>query len=199
MIENVSFDEITHTYRYRGSIVPSVTQIIKGAGLSDYSRIDAGIMADAQERGRIVHYICELDDMGLLDEGTVDPSLDGYLAAWRLARSCLELKVLEVERIVYNAKVGYAGRADVVGEFDVGRFILDRKTGGMEAWHGVQLAAYAAGLNPPYDDLTLFSACLSSDGSYHIERHAFATNYQTFLAAFQVYKWKQKHNLLKGR
>ena len=86
--EVVQFDESAHVYTVARVQRPSVTQILKDAGLIDTT----WYTDEARERGRAVHLATQFLDEDDLDWDTVLPQYGGYLAAWeRFKRVLLHL------------------------------------------------------------------------------------------------------------
>lgn len=137
----LEFDARSHVYMLDGEIVPSVTQLIKLAGLID----DRWFTPEATERGSRVHTICELDDVGLLNTEKVQPAFMPYLAAWRSFRESGRFTIQSIEERVSTKALGlaYAGTLDRRGLWDTEPAIVDIKTGDDAPWHGLQLAGYA--------------------------------------------------------
>jgi hypothetical protein len=77
----VDLDPIHHRYSVRGAAVPGVTEIL--APLNDFRKIPHHVLEAAARFGTAVHKACELDDLGVLDEATLDSALAGPLHAWR--------------------------------------------------------------------------------------------------------------------
>ena len=78
----LTFDNSKHEYRFNGVVVPSVTQILKAVGLSDYSYIPTGVLQIATERGTVVHKIIEWYEQDILDASSIDPELKGYFESY---------------------------------------------------------------------------------------------------------------------
>jgi hypothetical protein len=202
----IAFDEATHTYTVDGRKVPSVTEIL--GDLSTVKRLDPSWLAAARERGQLVHKVVELHNQNDLDESSVDPSLAGYLKAWKRFCSDLLFKPLATERVVYSQRWGFAGKLDVLGVWQPNkwrRFCLPEvKTGNKDPTHGPQTAAYlkAAVEMQILDDLRpkdLPQRCgvyLDASGYYNCERFSDPQDWPTFLAALTVHRFKERHNLL---
>jgi hypothetical protein len=190
---SLTFDEATHTYRYNGEKVDSVTQIIEAAGLTDFSMVDRETLRLAQERGTRVHAACALDDMGALDDESVDPSELGYLAAWRIFRSTVVARIEAVEQAVYHPTLRYAGRLDVLLTTFAGQqWIVDRKTGDPHPATGVQLAGYLLALGPKELRRGRYAVHLREDGTYRLEAYRDAADFSAFTAALTLTNWKQR-------
>jgi len=142
----LSFDEASHTYRFKGRDVPSVTQVLEDNRLrADLSAIPAGVLERARQRGLAVHLATHFDDEGTLDERTVDPVIWPYVQAWRAFKIARHVEIVEMERRMVHSTLGYAGTLDRVLRADVGRrkalVLADIKTGD-QSGVGFQLAAY---------------------------------------------------------
>jgi hypothetical protein len=166
------FDNQTHTYSVNGDVLPSVTQVLKHAGLVSYAQIPQGVLAKASHRGRWVHAKCQAIDDGLdlpgMPEG-YQPWVDAYLRFRRETGFILELN----EFRSYHRKLLYAGTMDrtcILPLMGQSRWLIDFKTGIYLDGHRYQLAAYAALLREPrlYKRAILQ---LCGDGSYKLHPH----------------------------
>lgn len=142
-----ALDEATHRYSHGGATYPSVTGILRAVGIVNYSAIPAAALEKAALRGKYAHLAAELDDKGQLDESTLDDALRPYLAAWRSFRAELHRRdgvILQewIERPMVSIALGYAGTVDRIVRIDGEDVTLDIKTGKLQRWTGVQLAAY---------------------------------------------------------
>jgi len=178
MTPDLQFDPATHTYQWRGKVVPSVTQVLKDTGLID----DAWYTPESARRGQAVHVATELDDRGELDESTVHEKVMPYLLAWRKFRAETGFTPVLIEQWVYNQSAQYAGTVDRVGSLCGQEVILDIKTGTAQPWHAWQLAAYQY----CFDGFRKYlrrCVYLKDDGTYKIELFKpenMAADYQIF-------------------
>jgi len=139
----MTFNPDSHEYREDdGTLIPSVTQSLKAAGVID----DRWYTAEARDKGSAVHKLCEryaqgerLDKHGrpLRDLPCVNAFarwVDDY-RPWAIATECR----------VYHKINGkpYAGTFDLLAAIQGKRSLIDFKTGAPAKWHAVQLAAYA--------------------------------------------------------
>lgn len=137
------FDPDLHEYSEDdGTPIPSVTQILKAAGVID----DRWYTAEARDKGSAAHKLCEryaqgerLDKHGrpLRDLPYVNAFarwVEDYLP-WAIATECR----------VYHRIDGkaYAGTFDLLADIASKRVLIDLKTGAKAKWHSVQQAAYA--------------------------------------------------------
>ena len=134
-----SFCEKTHCYKINGQPVPSVTSVLKEAGLIDTS----WYTPDATQRGSFVHEACALYDRDELDMDELDPRLIGYVLAWSRFRKESGIVPTIIEQQYYSEQYGYAGtldRAWVDGKYWV---VCEIKSGPLPKWLPLQLAGYA--------------------------------------------------------
>jgi hypothetical protein len=132
-----TFNAETHTYVMDGTTIPSVTQVLKRAGIIDYSAVDSVALSMARARGTAVHAAIAAGGIN-----TTDPSIEGFLNAWRRFTGAVRFKVVHHERMVYSALHQYAGTFDVFGLMHNRPALIDVKTGSSPLWAGLQLAAY---------------------------------------------------------
>ena len=166
------FNPARHEYSDNGIIIPSVTQILKAAGLID----DTWYSREATERGSAVHELCERYAHGTRADGLGRPlaSLE-YVNAFARWMDDTGAYAYMTECMVDGLANGkrYAGRFDILALINGKRVLVDIKTGGMAKWHPVQLAAYSLArldtgerVNP--DRCAVLY--LNADGSYKEDR-----------------------------
>jgi len=80
----LTFDEPSHVYRWRGEVVPSVTQIL--SPLVNYAMVPPEALERARLLGQAVHRMTELHDLDDLDEDSLTPEMLPYLAGWKKFR-----------------------------------------------------------------------------------------------------------------
>ena len=157
----MTFDPLLHEYRDDETIIPSVTQVLKSAGLID----DRFFTAEAREKGSAVHKLAQRyangerrDDLGR--ELAILEYVNA-LAAWFRARKPY---AIATEQMIEGDLDGhrYAGTFDLLAEVDGKRWLIDYKTGAGLKWHPAQIAAYALAVNP--DRCMMLH--LRADGTY---------------------------------
>ena len=178
-----TFDPESHTYTLDGSVLPSVTQIIRAAGfmpnLPFYNEW-------ARDRGSIVHTTLEWYDQDALDESTVEDRIVGYLEAYKRFREAKVVYHNQIEQPMYHDIYRYAGTPDRVCHIDARPAVLDIKTGKPEPWHGIQTAAYAAMLPPGHARFGLY---LSDAGTFSLVEHKNRCDGRRWLAALELYSY----------
>lgn len=77
-----------------------------------------------------------------------------------------DFKPLEIEKLVFNKKLGIAGRVDLIGTCHGKKFLIDLKTSkGIYLSHKIQVVAYKMGLE---DDLEIGILSLNKRKKFHI-------------------------------
>lgn len=184
----IELNRATHTYSPN---LPSVTQILKSAGMIDLQ----WFTEEARERGKAVHLACEYYDQEDLDLDSVDPRIQGYLKGYIKYR-IVEGTDYEKIEIPHIDKSGlYAGTPDRIIVVRP-RALTDIKTGQPEEWHGVQLAAYLNMLDDPFS-YSRFGLYLRNDGTYSLKefpRADYVHDLNIFISALNIYNWKARTN-----
>lgn len=198
----LEFDAPSHTYRYRGAVVPHVTQIC--GFLGGYAGIPSSVLEAARERGEAVHYATELYDRGQLDEASVPPEVAGYLDAWKLFRAQTGFTPRAIEERVRDHAFGFAGTLDRTGFFanlkkmpPNKECLIDIKaTYTVLPQVRVQTALYAhaySGGAPGSHLMPRFAVQLRADGDYRLHRFTDRSDLSVGLAALTLHSWKQRH------
>ncbi len=139
----MTFNPDRHEYSEDdGTQIPSVTQVLKAAGVID----DQWYTAEARDKGSAVHKLCERYANGdrFDKRGRELASLEyvNAYAAWQ--RDTLAYALATECRVYHRINGGaYAGTFDILAQILSRRALVDLKTGAPAKWHAVQLAAYA--------------------------------------------------------
>jgi hypothetical protein len=192
----VHFDETTHVYTVAGVQRPSVTQILKDAGLIDTT----WYTDEARERGKAVHFATQFLDEDDLEWDTVLPKYRGYVEAWERFKQESHFQIgrdsednLLIEYRLFHPVSGYCGMLDRLGTIGTAEYLLDIKTGEHQEWHGYQMAAYSQCLPNPHSRKRM-TVHLRANGSYSTREHELPTfpyHWQVFAAATVI--WQAKH------
>lgn len=190
---SLTFDADTHTYRWDGEVVPSVTQLLRP--LMDFSHVRPDVLDAAAAFGTAVHKACELADLDQLDEDELDPALAPYLAGWRKFCREHECRWDAIERTVFHKDLRYAGTLDRAGQVDGAHSIVDIKSGSaLMPTTGPQLAAYARAHDPNGALFRRFAVRLFPDG-YELKQYTSALDWPTFASLVTVRQFCNTHNL----
>lgn len=196
MSAELDFEEVTHTYRFNGAVVPSVTQVIKA--LYAFEGIPAAVLKAKGELGTVVHKLCEYDWQGILDEETVDPKAAPYLAAWRQFLVDKKPTILLNERRFHHPARGYAGQIDWLMQFDDLTWLIDTKTSvSVGPQVGVQLAGYEELLriNGEHGVIHRGALQLKPTGKYSFGRYADPGDKGVFFGMLATYFWRVRHGV----
>lgn len=195
---SVTFDVEHHLYAIDGVRVPSVSAILRSAGLvGDYSQIPSDILERARARGVAVHSACEAIDRGAEPDG-VSAEVSGYVAGYRRFLRETQFDALATEEIVAHREYRYAGRFDAFGWLGGLRTMIDRKAVARidHVATSVQLAAYSCArdyMHPESPVEQIAALHLRPDGGYvlHLEDQSHALD--VWHAALQIYGYKKLH------
>jgi hypothetical protein len=124
--EGLTFDEEHHIFTVNGKVIPSVTTVLKRAGLTpDYSMLDPWYA----KRGTYIHRATELWEAQTLDEDTVDDEIRPYLEAYKRFRADYPVPVKGQEVRLWHPHYRYAGIIDMVTEDTSSYKLFLKKTG----------------------------------------------------------------------
>ena len=193
----LDFEEESHRYLLNGNQVPSVTQVIKSAGLSE---VEQFYTPEAAQRGTAVHAACQYDDEETLGDCT--ENLLGYLNGWRKFRAESGFVPTHIEIRLASERYQFAGALDRIGALNGKPSLLDIKSGAFCRWHAIQLAAYwilisethAVPSLPRIE--TFLVVCVAEDGTYKthsISATEIITSREIFLYALSIHRWKDSH------
>ena len=199
---DLEFDAASHTYRYEGRVLPSVSAIIRDLSMADLRMVPPEVLREAAEFGTRVHALTEEYDRAnaaWLGHFYDLPEREWRcLEAWASFRHDMRWQNTHIEHRVRHHALGYAGTIDRLGVFhnpDTGlseQAIIDIKTSDPHDWHGVQLAGYhlaarSEGLIPTPGWMETVPACgryavyLRDDGTYRLRRYDSPEDTRVFL------------------
>ena len=171
-----------------------VTQILRLAGLVDFSGIDPAVLEAARRRGVAVHHWIDGTLRGLLDGESPESEIAPYIVAWEKASAELRLVVEAHEVNVEHAKYGYRGRLDLLTGVTGVPWLLDIKTSReVHPSTALQTMAYSMALG---DRRKRGALHLRRDGSWALVE--FSTDREdehAFLACLHVARFKLQHGL----
>jgi hypothetical protein len=190
----LTFDEAAHRYYWNGQYVPNVSTIIERERLVNWGGASPQQMERARAVGSAVHKAVELDVRNDLDESTVHELVRPRLQAWRRFRDESGIRVESSEQRVYNARCGYAGTLDLLGELPrIGGVLLDEKTGTKQRATGYQTAAYLHALPKSEHKRKRFALHLRADGTYELVPYDDRNDFAIFCAALTL--WNARNQL----
>lgn len=175
-------DPKNHTYTWDGQKVLGVSEILERAGLADKSWVSLYGL----ERGIAIHLATAYSDAGSLDESTVDPAVQPFLAAWRAFRRDIPTPILARERGYYDPAHGYAGTIDCVLGVPAAAWLLDLKTNTPPSYAPLQIGAYWNLLRANQIEVAdCFTLALKPDGSYRLRKVDHVKGWAKFYEALQ--------------
>lgn len=185
----------TSEYVIAGRRVPSVTEILSLAGLTNWGMVPSSVLELAAQRGRETHLWLELVDRGYLSpEDEPPPQIQGYVSAYYRFRAETDFEPDPdgIEETVLNLSHFYAGTLDRRGRLNRDRVVIDFKTGVPTPAAHLQTAGYAACLEGRFKRFALH---LRPEGTYRLEPHASRNDLPDFLAAVRVAHLRLSLNL----
>lgn len=194
-LKDLEFFESTHSYFYKGSQVISVTQALEAVGISDFTNVPTEDLERARIIGDLVHEMARLYGLGILDESTVDPQLNGYLNAIKKFYAERVKEIIDIEAKIFNKTFMYAGTLDLVYRSHDDRVYLeDFKTAkiAMPAAE-LQTSAYKYSYEKLYGIKIHHRAGVHLDnfGEYHRYPYNNKQDFHTFVQAIGVANFKQ--------
>lgn len=195
------FIKENHTYKLDGIVIPSVTQVIKEAGLINLDYVNDEYIKYKADLGEKVHSTTELFDQNNLDEESLHPTLKAYLEGWKKFRTDYEFNPTHIEYEAYHSLYRYAGRIDRVGTIKLNRkkllAIIDIKTGIIHHSHAIQTAAYMELFNQSRikseQAKTRICVYLKENGGYEIKEYKDDNAKNIFLACLTIYNYKKNN------
>lgn len=186
----LTFDELSHTYKWHGAIVPSVTTII--APLIDYSMVSPATLERGRLLGSAVHRMTELHDQDDLDEGSLDDLMQKYLEGWKKFRADTGFVPDTIEHRMYHPTHRYCGTSDRTGVIKGKKAVIDiKKMLTLGKVIGIQLAAYQAMHNLEGAGVThRYALGLRPDGTYRLEPFINPNDFAVFIALLTVKNWR---------
>ncbi len=131
-LDAFTYEEDGHLYRNaRGAVRPSVTQVLRDAGIFDYSRVDPVVLERKRLLGQNVH-LCtaEFDREGWVDETWLAEEAAGYFRAWLRFRRESRCEMLAIEQPMLRSVMGIeiGGTPDRVLRLGGRTYVADIKT-----------------------------------------------------------------------
>lgn len=200
MIGGVTFKEDTHQYFDESGIeVPSVTQILKVAGLTGFGMEGTELHSDeSMTRGKAAHQAIHFLEKGTLDESTVDEIVIPYVDAYKKFKKDTGYKPFKMECLLLHQQRRFAGTLDGIGHIENQPVLLEYKTGSYQPWHKLQVAGYRAALGDDFKTTKDYVLELKSNATYTLHKVAYeVTEELLFFSLVNLYYWRKNNNCLK--
>ncbi len=186
----LSFDGPTHTYRFGGRKVPSVTTVLEP--YSGLHHVDPELLAAAAEFGTHVHDACDLYNRGKLDWSALSEPLIPYVQGWENFLNDTGAVVTASEQRVWHPRLMYAGTLDNVVHWKKSQHMIDIKTGTtVPKSVGPQTAAYSEAWKVETKQRLKMRYCchLLGEGRYNLITLNDPQDWSIFKAALLVHRW----------
>lgn len=195
------FDESTHRYTLDGSVIPSVTQVLKP--LYNFDGIPREVLTAKAALGTAIHRACELLDNDDLDEESEAGKaalvpITGYLNGYKKFKSDRRLLVVANEQRLFHPVHRYAGTIDRCYAMSGDLWDVDLKsTVSMSPIVGLQTAAYSEMFRANGRKLPARRGALQlfPDGNYKLHEFHDASDFPTFISMLTVHRFKERHSL----
>ena len=197
-----TFNAERHEYRLGHQVVPATTSVLSTGGLVAFNFVSLEVLERRSELGRAVHLACHLHNIGKL--GDCDNRVRPYLKAWILFKEkCKNFRLIssEYQTVAFVNGMPYGMQCDWNASVDREDTVGELKIGSVYPHHGIQLAAYAAGLpHPKYEQpLARFMARkrivveLGENGKPKVHRFEEKSDYEAFASSLYMASWKRRH------
>ncbi len=173
-MNELQFDEPTHTYTFGAKRLPSVTEICRFAYPDAYADIPDKDKAFYFSRGSGVHKLTEDVENGIDGQFTYDPEVEKYRAGHARFLRETGFRALPggIELRVKNLELGYAGTVDRLGTIQNRVVLIDLKTSSVkDKPTSLQLALYLLAI-PGYKfgEVERYGVAIKNDGSYQMSK-----------------------------
>lgn len=174
------FDAASHTYYDNGQAMPHITGMLEQCGFVDKRWYTEA----SRDRGTKVHELTAAYDLDAISLASVVAShslYKPYLQAHVKALGVLQPEILEVEVPRIHPAHRFGGRPDRVVRYAGLAGVLEIKSGGVEAAHGIQTALQAILVAPwlhlPAEALVRLCLYLKPSGRFKVEEHTDTRDY----------------------
>ena len=190
---SLTFEVETHTYRFNGVVVPSVTQVLKP--LTDYGMIPADTLEIARMKGLATHKMVELHSKGDLDEDSLPKWMSPGLAQWRKFLDDTGFEMIVAEQRVYHEQYAFAGTLDFFGRINGDDVFIDVKRSFLSGAIGFQLSAYQEAYvaqQKAGKDAKRYALKLNELGPYRLEEFKDKKDFSRFLVCLAFFKLQRE-------
>lgn len=167
------FDEATHAYTHAetGEAYPSVTQLLKRAGLIDTTFLTP----EGRARGTAVHELCAAYDNGLVRRHEVVSRYRGWFLAYLRMLDLIRPEILTVEQAAIHPVLRFGGRPDRTIKMQGITGVLEIKTGAKAKSDPIQTALQVILLTHdhplPFNAWGRYVVYVKENGKFSLEEH----------------------------
>lgn len=183
------FNKESHEYKLNGVSIPSVTQIIKTAGLSDLSYIDKDLLNYKAQVGDAIHLATQYYDNNELDLDSVSDLIKPRFNSYLKFKEDYKPETIGIELQLYHKLYLFAGTIDRIFLIDNKLTLLDIKSGVKEKHHAIQTAGYELLYNQgkkQKEQIKQRMILYLSDNGYKIETNNNKNDKNVFLSALTI-------------
>jgi len=191
-MSDFQFNEEKHEYTLDGIVIPSVTQIIQDAGLTNFDNVNKELLDYKANIGRKVHTATELWDRGTLDGEGLHPILKRHLDGWIKFNKDFNFEPIKIEIRLFHATYRFAGRIDRIGMIDKDETLVEIKSGGKQKVHEIQTGGYELLWCQDKKKIKRRIAVYLSEDGYKIEEHKNPNDKNIFLSALTITNYKKE-------
>lgn len=206
MAQGFQFDESTHIYSRKGSVIPGCTRILEHGGLTNYELVKNSIMERKSQLGRAVHSATHFYDQDDLDWNSLDDETKARTDAWAdfRAKTGFVPRQREVQCIACVNGMEYGMQIDAEGLIKKVDALVEIKiTCEIMPSHGIQLAGYALGLPMNATESALarfyqrkrYAVQLLPSGKAKLWPFEDPKDAEVFMWALGLANWKLKHGM----
>lgn len=183
MMDDFVYDDAEHIYRLRGTVIPSITQVLKLTGFID----DTYFSEWYAKRGTNVHLACQYLIEGDLDMGSVDESIRPRVERFEKFLSERKPQLIFAEVPLVNRIFRFAGTEDLFVNLDGVLSLIEIKSGKAKLAAKLQSAGQKLLINciPQYAGKVVrrFALELPEKGNYKLIPHGDRSDEIMFLNA----------------
>lgn len=194
----LTFDEINHTYRLDGVIIPGYSQIAKSMGITDYGNVPDYFLEPARKFGQAGHYATRLWDNQTLNEVTLSEPLIPCLEEYKKFLQDNKVEIISdyIEKPICSVRYRYGITPDriclIKGELSVFelKFVETMAPGAALQTAAQKMAAeefYHIKIKKRY------GVQISLKEQYKLYPYTNKGDEQTWLCFLGAYNWKEKY------
>lgn len=183
------YNDELHQYKFDGVVIPSVTQILKEAGLVNLDFISEEYLREKSDLGKKVHTATELYDADSLDYDDLHPKLQAYVRSWQKFLIDYKITLKDIELQMFSNLYRFAGRLDRTGWIGKELTLVDIKSGSIQHSHAIQTAGYEILYNQDKkksEQIKRRMCVYLNEHGYQVREYKKITDRNVFLSALTI-------------